>query len=127
MVRPSKQRLVGQVPEFTVFKPAGVPARDAEPVHLSMDEFEAIRLVDYEGMDHEGAAGLMGVSRPTLSRIIDRARGKVAVSLVEGRVLMIAGGNVVMEERSRCGTCGQEVPIRGRGRHGFRCCGRNDR
>ena len=122
MVRPPKQRLVGQRPDFTVFKAAGVPIRDAGKVVLSMDEFESIRLVDHEGMDHESAAGLMGVSRPTLSRIVDRARSKVAECLVKGAVLVIDGGNVVLEERGRCSRCGQEVPRRGRGRLGYACC-----
>lgn len=123
MVRPPKKRMIGYAPDFTVFKPAGIPLQQSAAIVLSVDEFEAIRLVDHEGLDHEGAAGLMGVSRPTLSRIVDRARRKVAECLVKGQVLMIEGGNVMMEERSRCGRCGQEVPRRGPDRKRVRCCG----
>ena len=122
MVRPPKKRMIGQAPNFKVFKPAGIPVQQSTAIVLSVDEFEAIRLVDHEGLDHEGAASLMGVSRPTLSRIVDRARSKVAECLVKGQVLMIEGGNVVMEERSRCGSCGQEVPRRGPDRRRVPCC-----
>ena len=88
MARPCKTRLVGEPPAQVVFKPAGVPARDLEWVELAVDEYEALRLVDGEGLEQEAAAELMGVSRPTVSRILGRGRGKLA------HMLAIANGNV---------------------------------
>ncbi len=119
MVRPPKTRFVGMEPGCTVFKPAGIPINRAEVVELALDEFEAIRLADLEGMDQDEAASLMNISRPTLSRILERARQAVADAVVNGKVLVIEGGNVTMVSRGRCGRCGTET-MQGRpgtGRH----------
>lgn len=58
-------------------------------VHLQADAWEALRLCDYEGLDQEQAAARMGVSRPTISRILERGRAAVAKALVEGCSLLI--------------------------------------
>jgi uncharacterized protein len=122
MVRPRKLRLIGMEPEFRIFKPVGIPAIEIEQVLLALDEFEAVRLVDFEGMDHEGASALIGISRPTLSRLVEQARHKVADAVVTGKALVIEGGNVEMVSRGRCDDCGWEVPRNRRGgRH--RCGG----
>lgn len=123
MVRPQKLRFVGMEPGFRMFKPVGIPAVDMEQIVLTLDEFEAIRLVDFDGMDHEGASALIGVSRPTLSRLIEQARHKVADAVVTGKVLVIEGGNVEMVSRGRCEDCGWEIP-RGRRGGGHRCGGK---
>jgi predicted DNA-binding protein (UPF0251 family) len=60
-----------------------------EEVSLSLDEFEAIRLADYEGLYHEDAAEKMMISRPTFGRILNEAHGKVAECLVKGKALKI--------------------------------------
>ncbi len=73
-----------------------------ETVTLTLDEFEAIRLADYQGLYHEQAAGIMGVSRQTFSRIVETARKKVADALVNGRVLGISGGEAAMEPGADC-------------------------
>lgn len=71
-----------------------------EPVLLTLDEMEALRLVDYEGMIQEEAAKAMGVSRGTLWRCLDSARRKVARSVVEGRELVIEPvGEVLIKEK----------------------------
>jgi predicted DNA-binding protein (UPF0251 family) len=59
---------------------------------MTLDEFEAIRLADLEGLYQEQAAGRMQVSRPTFGRIIESAHRKVAEALVQGRALVIRGG-----------------------------------
>jgi len=123
MVRPRKLRFIGMQPGVRLFKPAGVPVQEADRVVLSLDQFEAIRLVDLEGMDHSGAAELMNVSRPTLSRLVEEARRCVADALVNGKALVIDGGNVEMVARMRCRDCGQEVPHTRRGGRGHRCRG----
>ncbi len=95
MSRPPKQRNVQSAPEVVVYKPAGVPARLLRWVTLTLDEFETIRQVDYEGLEQEAVAASMGVSRPTVSRIYGSARKKIADVLVHGQALKIEGGPVV--------------------------------
>lgn len=95
------------MPGATRFKPSGLPASGMETVTLSMDEFEALRLADHEGLYQEQAAERMGVSRATFGRILDAARKKVVRVLVEGMVLHIEGGNIMStaEHMGRGGNC----------------------
>lgn len=102
MARPPIERAVGGVPRVTLFKPAGVPARDLERLSLTVDELEAIRLVDLEGLSHEQAAAAMGVSRQTIGRTVERGRAKVAEALVEGKAILIGGGQYRVEPRQLC-------------------------
>jgi uncharacterized protein len=85
------------MPAASVFKPAGIPVRMLDEVVLALDEFEAIRLADLQGLYHEEAAEKMRVSRPTFGRIIDAARRKVAEAVIMGKALRIAGGPVYAE------------------------------
>jgi predicted DNA-binding protein (UPF0251 family) len=77
------------------FKPIGRPVATLEVEELQLDELEALRLADLEGLYQEAAAERMGVSRPTFSRILSRARAAVARALVEERVLVVGEGPVV--------------------------------
>jgi uncharacterized protein len=108
MARPRCCRRVTGVPACKIFKPAGVPAMLLEEVVLSLDEFEAIRLADLEGLYHEQAAQRMNISRQTFGRIVEEARGKIARVLVEGLALRIEGGEIEMAEQRtfRCQQCG---------------------
>lgn len=90
--RKERTRFVGIVPEFVGFVPDGIPTGDT--VELAYDELEVIRLLDLEKMSQEEAAAHMGVSRTTVTGIYERARSKVADSLVNGKRLCIEGGNV---------------------------------
>ena len=92
MPRPPIERAVAGVPRITLFKPAGVPARELEQLQLSVDELEAIRLVDLERHSHEQAAEAMGISRQTVGRVLERGRAKVAEALVDGKAILIGGG-----------------------------------
>jgi predicted DNA-binding protein (UPF0251 family) len=83
-------------PGCEIFKPVGVPISAIEEVVLSMDEFEAIRLADFDGLYHDKAAEQMKVSRQTFGRIIQAARHKVAQVLVKGLALRIEGGEIEM-------------------------------
>jgi len=77
---------------------------------LALDELEAIRLADYLGMDHTDAAHEMEISRSTFSRLVERARRKVAEFLVEGRHLRVDGGEVHFQHnRVRCDDCGHDL------------------
>ncbi len=122
MARPCKPRFIAQAPPLTVFKPAGVPARELDWIELSVDEYEALRLVDGEGLEQEAAAAELGVSRPTVSRMLARGRGKLARMLATGAALSIAGGTVCLrDERGGYGRGrGHGRGGRHRGRGGWR-------
>jgi predicted DNA-binding protein (UPF0251 family) len=113
MPRPQCRRRVGFLPRIAQFGPShGAPAeRPDEEVVLTVDELEALRLADLEGLYQEQVAESMGVSRQTLGRILDSAHRKVAGALVEGRPLRITGGSVEMSPVSavrefNCSACG---------------------
>jgi predicted DNA-binding protein (UPF0251 family)/predicted Fe-Mo cluster-binding NifX family protein len=92
--RPSSCRFVSGAPGAVLFKPAGVPTQLLAEVVMTLDEFEAIRLADLEGLYQEEAAGRMGISRTTFGRILDSAHRKVAELLSGGRCLKLEGGHV---------------------------------
>ncbi len=87
MPRPKKCRKVCCDPEYRVFKPQGIPLDELEVVDLDLDELEALRLADVDGLPQKDAASLMGISQPTFSRILANGRGKVAASLTRGNAL----------------------------------------
>ncbi len=69
------------------------PKNRSEQIILCFEEYESIKLLDYDNLTQEEAAVCMDVSRPTLTRIYEAARNKVARSMVEGKDLVIRGGN----------------------------------
>lgn len=89
MPRPTCPRKISHSPPVRYFKPAGIPLRDLEEIHLAADEVESLRLADCEGLYHVEAAGRMGVSRQTFDRIVRGARKKVACALVNGRAIRL--------------------------------------
>jgi len=105
--RPICCRRVSGPPRCGLFKPAGVPCSSLDEVVLAVDEMEALRLADLEGLYQEHAAERMNVSRQTFGRIIESARRKVAQAIVGGRVLRIEGGavEVVTMRRFQCYAC----------------------
>jgi len=102
MARPVKRKNVCERPEVSLFKPAGIPLSAREAVILTLDEYEAVRLADREGMYQEDAARCMDTSRQTFARILDSAHRKIADALVESRPLVIEGGNVKLCGRPGC-------------------------
>lgn len=107
MPRRPKCRRVAFLPNLTFFKPAGIPLKELEEECLSIDELEAIRLKDLEGLEQEVCAEQMGVSRPTFQRIITQARSKLARALVKGKAIRIEGGNYKLNVNyTRCRHCG---------------------
>ena len=98
MGRPFKRRRICALPINTCFLPESV--KDAPAVKISLEEYESIRLLDYEGMTQEEAARQMGVARTTVQSLYLTARKRIAGCLVEGRSLMIEGGNFEL-----CGKC----------------------
>ena len=110
MPRPCKCRKVCGCPESNYFKPRGIPMGELEEVCLTLDEFEALRLVDLEALYQEEAASKMGVSRQTLGNIVESARKKTADCIVNGKALLIKGGMVTSGKGAhhrKCGCRGQ--------------------
>ena len=107
MPRPQKNRIVNQPPLFNCFKPVGLRGRELEQLCLSLDEYESVRLADLLGLDHIEAANMMEISRSTFSRLVEKARRKLAMFLVEGKQLNIDGGRVhFYGNRLKCNDCG---------------------
>ena len=105
MSRPIKCRRVQYGPCVTSFKPAGIRGCDLQEVVLSLDEFEALRLADLEGLYQEEAAEQLGVSRQTFGNILKSAHAKVSDCLVNAKKLKIEGGVVECvgrHPRKRC-------------------------
>ncbi|MCP4899598.1 MAG: DUF134 domain-containing protein [bacterium] len=123
MGRPESTRRIGCRFRGLGFKPFGRPLAELEQETLRLDELEALRLADLEGLYQEAAAERMGVSRATFARTLARARQKVAGALIHERLLIIGEGPVVehAEEQIPC-------PIhQGRKRRGRGCrCRRGD-
>ena len=94
MPRPKKSRWVAEHPGVSYFKPQGIPLRMLEHVCLGVDELEAMRLADWEGLSQEQAAERMNVSRATFGRIVAQARKNIADALVHGKAIRIEGGSV---------------------------------
>ena len=88
-------RYIRFMPQVNLFKPAGIPARHLERVELTYDELEAVRLKDIEGLDQTDAAKKMKISRTTYLRTLKGAREKIAEGLINGKAIMIEGGNYV--------------------------------
>jgi predicted DNA-binding protein (UPF0251 family)/phage FluMu protein Com len=130
MARPICLRRVRCFPESNYFKPRGIPLSMLEEIILTVDEFEAIRLADFEGLYQEKAAKKMNISRQTFGRIIESGHKKVAEALIKGKALKIEGGYIEMAEtrKFRCYDCKHtwEVPYgTGRPTNCPSCKGRN--
>jgi len=89
VARPKKCRCIESRPYAIYFKPRGIPLIELEEVCISLDEFEALRLADFEGLYHEESAGKMKISRQTFGRILNEAHRKIAECLVKGKALRI--------------------------------------
>jgi uncharacterized protein len=94
MPRPPKCRKIFSNPDVLYFKPACIMLKDCEEVTLTLDEFEAVRLADYEGLYQEKAAAQMNISRQTFGNIINSAHRKIADFLVNAKALQITGGTI---------------------------------
>ncbi len=93
MSRPKKKRTVCGLPRFLRFAPLDVPRGAEGAVIVTIDEYEAFRLIDGEGFTQQEASEKMQVSRTTVQAIHDRASHKIAECLVNGRELIIEGGD----------------------------------
>ena len=121
MARPEKLRRIGCLDRGRGFKPIGRPAAELEVETLRLDELEAIRLADLEGLYQEAAAEQMGVSRATFARILERAHTAVARALIAEKALVIGEGPIVAWPGVPLPARSTARPRRGRG-----CCCRHD-
>jgi predicted DNA-binding protein (UPF0251 family) len=93
-------------PHFKGFKPIGLTEKES-PVVINYEEYEAIRLCDFELMGQVEASKLMEISRPTFTRIYESARRKVAQAFVAGKTIVFEGGKVYFDsDWYSCNTCG---------------------
>jgi len=93
-----RNRRISMLPPMEGFKPFGIPMRELESVVLLFEEFEAIRLADYENLTQEEAAAKMNISRPTFTRLYDKARKTISKAFVEGKAILIKGGSYVTDD-----------------------------
>jgi predicted DNA-binding protein (UPF0251 family) len=106
MARPRKSRKIVNPPKMIGFQPFGMPSCEIEPVKLKFEEYESIRLINYELLDQDKAAEQMNVSRPTFTRIYNNALKQIARSFVEGNAIEIEGGSYQFEKDwYRCKKC----------------------
>lgn len=89
MSRPCKKRRITGNPNAYFFKPAGIPKNKLKEIELTLEEFEAIRLIDYKKIPQEEASKKMHISQPTFSRILTKGRNKMAEGIVEGKTIKI--------------------------------------
>jgi len=115
MPRRRKPRWVDFEPGVTYFKPRGVTLASLEEVSLTLDEVEAVRLADFEGLEQIKAAKKMKVSQSTFQRILAEARKKIAEALVKGKAIKMEGGEIVMPRFGRGAGMGRG-PAAGGGR-----------
>lgn len=93
MPRPRKWRKVCCMPSVNRFGPLGGCKNEEDAIQMTVDEYETIRLIDLEGMNQEACAAHMNVARTTVQGIYLEARRKLAKALVDGKVLLIDGGD----------------------------------
>jgi len=142
MGRQSKTRSVDSPPRYFRFLSEDSPTDNQRSIALQLDEYEALRLADSLGYDHSEASRVMDVSRPTFTRLLKKARQKMALFLTDGGILDIRGGQVLFgkdvyccshchrpfqwteKTPPRCSRCGGEKVIRAQPscHHDCRCC-----
>ncbi|MCA9404158.1 MAG: DUF134 domain-containing protein [Candidatus Omnitrophica bacterium] len=98
--RRKKVRYIQEMPPVALFSPRGRPGRPDE-IELKVDEFEALKLADYQGYDQSEGAQAMGISRASFGRILRNARKVLATAIVEGCCLRIRIGDVQVGVRQK--------------------------
>ena len=98
MSRPKTLRKVVAPPNFKGYRPYGTNVEPTDSIELLYEEYEAIKLADYDLMNHLEASKLMGISRPTFARIYETARRKIAKAFVETIEIKTVYGDALLEE-----------------------------
>lgn len=106
-MKPRKKRDVLYPPNVQHFKPQGIPLAGLNTVCVTVDEYEAVRLADYEKLRHREAAERMAISRPTFTRLLESAHNKIGDAIINGKAIRIEGGDFnFLGSRHRCRKCG---------------------
>lgn len=109
MSRPRRFRRILEEPQIRCFKPDKDNMDSIEPIKITIDEFEAIRLRDYHDIQQKKSAEIMGISQPTFHRILTSARKKISKALVDGNTIIIVGEDYISDKkRYKCNGCGFE-------------------
>ncbi|MCK9557189.1 MAG: DUF134 domain-containing protein [Candidatus Cloacimonetes bacterium] len=112
MPRAKNLRTLQELPIVKGFRPLWMRTNYRQAVTLNLEEYEVIRLIDYENLIQEQVAELMNVSRPTVTRIYESARRKLGTALVEGRTFVIEGGDVQMSNTYyQCEECQHRIAL----------------
>lgn len=113
MARHKQLRKILAPPDFNGFKPYGyIKGNKKDSVELLFEEYEAVKLTDYDLMNHQESASVMGVSRATFARIYESARRKIARAFVEAKEIKTAYGNVYFDnEWYLCNNCNARFKI----------------
>jgi len=93
--RPQKVRIIENKPKIEQFSPRGKPGRPDE-VQLNLDQYEAMKLADFNGLDQVDGAKKMGISRASFGRILREARARVSDAIINGKIIRIFGGKVAV-------------------------------
>ena len=116
MPRTTKCRRIYGFPDYYSFIPEDADVSRIETITISLDEFETIRLLDHEGLNQEECAARMGVARTTVTSMYESARKKLISTIVEGKRLCIAGGNIKIDRERNV----LSVDIKGKGENVMR-------
>jgi uncharacterized protein len=109
MARPRIFRKISKEPEVRCFKPENENVDSLEPIKITLDEFEAIRLRDYHNIQQIRSAEIMEISQSTFHRILTSARKKISKALIEGNMIIIVGDDYITNKiRYKCNDCGFE-------------------
>jgi uncharacterized protein len=98
MARPEKNRKVYNPPKMYGFKPFGMVSCETEPVIMHFDEYESFKFINFDNLSQDEAAEQMNVSRPTLTRIYNKALQKISQAFVEGKTILIKGGKIEFDK-----------------------------
>ena len=98
MPRPKIKRMVACPPRFNSFKPVGVRRTDLEKIVLSLDEFEAIKLANFDKLGQQEASKRWGYRDRPSQELLDSAQQKISDFLINGKELVIEGGNIHFRE-----------------------------
>lgn len=106
MPRPKRHRMMNRPPAMKGLRPFGIPVNEIGTLTMLFEEYEALKLADYELLTQADAAQVMNISRPTFTRIYENARRIVARALAEGKAIEITGGNVLFAKNwYKCNDC----------------------
>ena len=106
MARPRRFRRILEEPQTRCFKPEKENSDSLEPILITIDEFESLRLRDYHNIQQKRSAEIMDISQPTFHRTLTSARKKISKALIEGKPIIIVGEDHISNKmRYKCNKC----------------------